>query len=89
MLIWIFRAIFTLVILAVLFTYASNAAISESANSSCWWALVISGLGMAVFVFLLDVFTPKRKLSAVAGVFFGLLVGLIRVTTIPKLSHWR
>jgi len=32
---------------------------------------------MMVFVFLLDVLTPKKKLSALAGVFFGLLVGLL------------
>jgi uncharacterized protein YacL len=32
---------------------------------------------MAVFVLLLDVLTPKKKFSALAGVFFGLLVGLL------------
>lgn len=32
---------------------------------------------MALFVFLLDLFTPKKKLSALAGVFFGLLVGML------------
>ena len=32
---------------------------------------------MAIFVFLLDIFTPKKKLTALAGVFFGLLVGLL------------
>jgi len=40
-------------------------------------ALVYTGLGMAILVFMLDVFTPKKKLGALAGVFFGLLVGLI------------
>jgi uncharacterized protein YacL len=39
-------------------------------------ALVFTGLSMAILVFLLDVFTPKKKLGALAGVFFGLLVGL-------------
>ncbi|OHB62250.1 MAG: hypothetical protein A2167_07885 [Planctomycetes bacterium RBG_13_46_10] len=33
-------------------------------------------MGMALFVFLLDVLTPKNKLSALAGVFLGLLVGV-------------
>jgi uncharacterized protein YacL len=32
---------------------------------------------MAAFVFLLDVLTPKKKFSALAGVFFGLLVGIL------------
>ena len=40
-------------------------------------ALVFCGLGMAILVFVLDVFTPKNKLGALAGVFFGLLVGLL------------
>jgi len=32
---------------------------------------------MAVFVLLLDILTPKKKFSALAGVFFGLLVGIL------------
>jgi uncharacterized protein YacL len=32
---------------------------------------------MIVFILLLDVLTPKRKLTALAGVFFGLLVGML------------
>jgi len=77
MLIWIFRAIFVLVILAVLFTYASAETMSLNKNSQSWWALVISGLGMTTFVALLDILTPKNKLGALAGVFFGLLVGVL------------
>ncbi|MCF7974890.1 MAG: PIN/TRAM domain-containing protein [Phycisphaerae bacterium] len=41
-----------------------------------FYALVFTGMGMAILVFMLDVFTPKKKLGALAGVFFGLLVGL-------------
>jgi len=67
MLIWIFRGIFIIVILAVL----------GDADSTNFWAVVWSGLGMAVFVFLLDILTPKKKLGALAGVFFGLLVGML------------
>ena len=40
-------------------------------------AIVFSSIGIAVFVFLLDVLTPKKKFSALAGVFFGLFVGLL------------
>jgi len=76
-LLWIFRSIFIVVVLAVLFVSASDVNISDSKNAVSWWAVVISGVGMAVFVFLLDIFTPKKKLSALAGVFFGLLVGII------------
>lgn len=77
MLIWIFRAIFILVILAVLFTYASDELMSRNENSQSWWALIISGLSIATFVFLLDILTPKNRLGALAGVFFGLLVGVL------------
>ncbi|UCG49710.1 MAG: TRAM domain-containing protein [Phycisphaerales bacterium] len=77
MLIWVFRAIFALVVIGVLFVSVSSKAISESNDNTNFWALVFSGLGMATFVFLLDFLTPKKKLSALAGVFFGLLVGML------------
>jgi len=77
MLLWIFRFIFLIVVAGVLFVNSSSEAIAGAAEPSNFWAVVWSGLGMAAFVFLLDVLTPKEKLSALAGVFFGLLVGLL------------
>ena len=77
MLLWIFRTIFVIIVLSVLFVSVSTETITSEENSVSFWAVVYSGLGMAIFVFLLDFFTPKRKLSALAGVFFGLLVGLL------------
>ena len=77
MLLWVFRAIFWVVVIALLFVNVSSTEISGAAGSVNFVAVLVSGLGMAVFVFLLDVLTPKRKLSALAGVFFGLLVGLL------------
>jgi uncharacterized protein YacL len=77
MLIWIFRSIFFIVVMAVLFVSASDAKIADPGNTVSWWVVVISGAGMAVFVFLLDYLTPKKKLGALAGVFFGLIVGII------------
>ena len=76
MLLWIFRAIFWVVVIAVLFVNVSSIRIAEAAPRNLR-AVMVSGLGIAIFVFLLDVLTPKRKLSAVAGVFFALLVGLL------------
>jgi len=76
MLLWIFRAIFWVVVIAAMFVHVSSTKISLE-GSHDFAAIVISGLGMAVFVFLLDVLTPKRKFAAVAGVFFALLVGLL------------
>jgi uncharacterized protein YacL len=77
MLIWVFRTIFGIVLLAVLLFTASNEEVSKEVNSPSFWAILCSGLGLGVFVFLLDILTPKKKLSALAGVFFGLLVGML------------
>ncbi len=74
MLIWVFRAIFFVVLLAVLIANLSS---YEIAGSEDKWAVLWSALGMAVFVLFLDILTPKKKLGALAGVFFGLLVGML------------
>jgi uncharacterized protein YacL len=84
-LLWIFRAIFLLIVVAVMFVNISSPTMEKDENnepSSDVYrtnvsAIIWSTLGMTVFVFLLDVFTPKKKLSALAGVFFGLLVGIL------------
>ena len=68
---------FLVVMVGVLFINAISYEFTLAENSPSWHAVVWSGLGMMVFVFLLDILTPKKKLSALAGVFFGLLVGLI------------
>ncbi len=74
MLLWVFRAIFSIVLLAVLIANLSSYAIAGSEDK---WAVLWSALGMAVFVLFLDILTPKKKLGALAGVFFGLLVGML------------
>ncbi len=77
MLLNIFRVIFIIIILAVLFVNVSSKTISGGTDSTNFWAVVWSGIGMAVFVFMLDILTPKKKLGALAGVFFGLFVGML------------
>jgi uncharacterized protein YacL len=74
MLIWLFRAIFLIVLLAVLIANLSSYDIAGSEDK---WAVLWSALGMALFVLFLDILTPKKKLGALAGVFFGLLVGML------------
>jgi uncharacterized protein YacL len=64
-----------MVILAVLFVNVSSKLIG--ADETSFWTVVWSGAGMSIFVFLLDFLTPKKKLGALAGVFFGLLVGML------------
>jgi len=84
MLIWVLRTIFVIVIAAVLFASLSSPTIAEGdkgpetgVERTSFWVILWSGTGMAVFIFLVDVLTPKKKLSALAGVFFGLLVGML------------
>jgi uncharacterized protein YacL len=88
MLIWVFRGIFVFVFVGVLFISASSEKITGAKDSVLnYGAVVWSGLGMAIFVLLLDIFTPKKKLSALAGVFFGLLVGmLISIALAPSID---
>ena len=84
-LLWIFRAVFLVIIVAVVFVNISSpkmaededGEISEEAHRENLSAIIFSSLGMAVFVFMLDVLTPRKKFSALAGVFFGLLVGIL------------
>jgi uncharacterized protein YacL len=77
MLLWIFRGIFIVIVAGILLVSASSEVFLLQKNSPSWWAVVFSGIGMMLFFFLLDVLTPKRKLGALAGVFFGLLVGML------------
>jgi uncharacterized protein YacL len=89
MLLLIFRGIFIIVIVAVLVGYISSDAISQytTENGEIKYlpdemrranfnAILWCGLGLAITVFCVDIFTPKKRLGALAGVFFGLLVGL-------------
>ena len=77
LLLWIFRFIFIMVVAGILVVSVSSTEIAGAADSTNFWAVTISGVGMIVFFFFLEVLTPKKKLSALAGVFFGLLVGLL------------
>jgi uncharacterized protein YacL len=84
-LLWIFRAIFLVVIVAVVFVNISSPIMdkdeqnetSKETYGANLRAIIYSSIGMAVFVLMLDVLTPKKKFSALAGVFFGLLVGIL------------
>ena len=76
MLLFIFRVIFIIIIVAVLIVNLSLPSISGEAGRANFYAILWSGLGLAIAVFLVDVLTPKKSLAALAGVFFGLLVGM-------------
>jgi len=84
-LLWIFRAVFLVVVVAVVFVNISSRIMFindkgvediETYNANLR-AIIFSSVGMGLFILLVDVLTPKKKFSALAGVFFGLLVGLL------------
>ena len=76
MLLWIFRAIILVIIFAVLLAHLSAPEISGEPGRVNFYIILLSGLGLAVVAFLVDILTPKKSLAALAGVFFGLLVGI-------------
>ncbi|MHC4130688.1 MAG: TRAM domain-containing protein [Planctomycetota bacterium] len=72
MLIWVFRALFTIVVIAVLFANLTTETIAGGPRVDFYiilWMLVAS--------LFIDIGTPKKSLAALAGVFFGLLVGIL------------
>lgn len=77
MLLWIFRVVFFILILAVVFVNITSPSITSSeADRTNALVIACSGLGLFIVAFLVDIFTPKKSLAALAGVFFGLLVGI-------------
>jgi len=76
MLLWIFRAIILVIIFAVLLAHLSAPEISGEPGRVNFYIILLSSLGLAVVAFLVDILTPKKSLAALAGVFFGLLVGI-------------
>ncbi len=71
---WVFRGIFVLIVFGVLFVHLTSVDVSD--DRAAFWAIIWGGLAFAAIAFLIDLFTPKKSLAALAGVFFGLLVGI-------------
>jgi len=84
---WIFRMLFIIVIAGVLFVSLSSKAVwdpdpdsdtgTDTGRGLNFWVILCSGLIMGIGAFFIDVLTPKKKLGALAGVFFALLVGMV------------
>jgi uncharacterized protein YacL len=78
MLLWVLRGIFWVVLVAFMLASVSSMEIAKEVDNQLnFLGVVVSGFGMGAFVFLVDALTPRRKLGALAGVFFGLIVGLL------------
>lgn len=73
MLLYFIRALFIIVIAGVLFVNITSEALAETDIFSVF----IAGLAVAFVVIGIDWLTPKKSLRALAGLFFGLLVGIL------------
>ena len=75
MLLYFIRALFIIVITAVLFTSITAEDGPSLAEDSVFFVF-LGGIILAIILLLVDILIPKKSLSALAGVFFGLLVGM-------------
>jgi uncharacterized protein YacL len=80
MLLHFIRGIFIIVIFAALFvsitSEVANPTDAEKLTQKEIWVVFIGGLSLAVIVLFIDWLLPKKLLSALAGIFFGLIVGI-------------
>jgi len=80
MLLNVIRGIFIVVVFAALFvsitSQMANPDEAEALTRNEIWVVFIGGLTLAVLVLFIDWLLPKKSLSALAGVFFGLIVGI-------------
>lgn len=80
MLLHFIRGIFIVVIFAALFVSITSEVAdptqAETLTRNEIWIVFIGGLTLAVLVLFIDWLLPKNSLRALAGVFFGLIVGI-------------
>lgn len=76
MLLYFIRAVFIVVIASFLFVSIFIAPTDQTGVTSLF-IRVFCGMGVAAIVIAIDWLTPKKSLSALAGIFFGLLVGVL------------
>ncbi len=71
------RFMFLLVLMAVGWSLASEEQQLSAQLSEHRQLIVLGFLGSALIVIALDVFIPRKSLSAISGLFFGLVVGMV------------
>ncbi len=76
MLLYFIRAVFIVVIAAFLFVSIFVTPADQTGVTSLF-IRVFCGMGVAAIVIAIDWLTPKKSLNALAGIFFGLLVGVL------------
>ncbi|MHC4637681.1 MAG: TRAM domain-containing protein [Planctomycetota bacterium] len=71
-LLWILRALFFVVIITIIFASVS----SPKFDQNDFFQIFLGGVVLAFLALSIDFLTPKKSLAGLAGVFFGLMVGI-------------
>ncbi len=71
------RIVFALVLIAVGWNLASEERLLSKQLSDHRDLIVLAFAGTALIVIAMDVFMPRKSLSAISGLFFGLVVGMV------------
>jgi len=81
MLIRFIRVGFVALMLIVMFLYVwsinTKAEDIEVGFAKIWWVPVVTALGLAGVFLAVDLLTPRKKISMISGVVFGLMAGLM------------
>jgi len=77
LLINVFRAVFFVIIIAVLIVNLGTEEIAGERAGTNFYTILFAGIFMSLGAFFIDILTPKKSLAGLAGVFFALLVGLV------------
>ena len=73
----VLRVVFVLGLSAVGWSLASDARIVAGAMAGQGDLILIGFIGAAFVVIALDIFVPRKSLTAISGLFFGLIVGMV------------
>ena len=81
MLVRLIRVGFVAMMLTVMFLYVwginQDASGLEVGFATKWWVPVVTALGLAGVFLAIDLLTPRKKISTISGVAFGLMAGLM------------
>ena len=72
----VLRLVFVLVLMAVGWSLAADKRFVTGTMAGHKDLIVIAFTGVGLIVIALDIFVPRKSLSAIAGLFFGLVVGM-------------
>ncbi len=71
------RLVFLLILMAIGFSLASEERFATEVLGGHRDLIVIGFTGVGMIVMALDILLPRKSLSAISGVFFGLVVGMV------------